>query len=253
MASVAEVAALADAIDDRLRALVLLAASCGLRRGELLALRRRDLDLLHGTVRVERTVHHLRGGTMVLGPPKTAVGHRRVVTPPHIVAEVESHLDAWVAAGPEALMFTTKAGDQLHPFMVQRAWEAARKAVGRGDLRFHDRATPATPWRSATGASTKELMARMGHASPQAALIYQHATEDRDRAIAEALSEMAGRSTVVPLRPARDHSGDSLGHIQVTPGPSGPASESPQASDQDIYQYPQRDSNPCCRLERAVS
>lgn len=43
---------------------------------------------------------------------------------------------------------------------------------------------------ASTGASTKELMARMGHASPRAALIYQHATAERDRAIADALSSM---------------------------------------------------------------
>ena len=41
-----------------------------------------------------------------------------------------------------------------------------------------------------TGASTKELMSRMGHASSRAALIYQHATEDRDIAIANGLSAL---------------------------------------------------------------
>ncbi len=198
-------------------------------------------------------MHHLRGGTMILGPPKTAAGHRRVVIPPHIVVEVEAHLEAWVGADPEDLMFTTRAGEKLRPYMVQRAWEAARKAVGVEHLRFHDLRHTGNTLAAATGASTKELMARMGHASPQAALIYQHATEDRDRAIAEALSEMAGRSTVVPIRPARDGSGDSLGHVQVTPGSSGVPGEAPQAPDQGKRQYPQRDSNPCCRLERAVS
>jgi len=46
----------------------------------------------------------------------------------------------------------------------------------------------------------KELMIRMGHANPRAALIYQHATAERDKAIAEALSELAGRSRTPPLR-----------------------------------------------------
>jgi len=43
------------------------------------------------------------------------------------------------------------------------------------------------PTSSATGASLKELMARLGHSSTRAALIYQHATRDRDQAIAKAL------------------------------------------------------------------
>jgi len=41
-----------------------------------------------------------------------------------------------------------------------------------------------------TGATTKELMARLGHASPRASLIYQHATDDRDRRIAERFGDM---------------------------------------------------------------
>jgi integrase len=61
IATVAQVAALADAIDERLRALVLLAAWCGLRRAELLALPRRHLDLLHGTVQVEAAMHNPAG------------------------------------------------------------------------------------------------------------------------------------------------------------------------------------------------
>jgi hypothetical protein len=48
---------------------------------------------------------------------------------------------------------------------------------------------------AATGASTKELMSRMGHASPRAALIYQHATRDRDAVIAAALSDLVGEVT----------------------------------------------------------
>ncbi len=40
-----------------------------------------------------------------------------------------------------------------------------------------------------TGASLKELMSRMGHASTRAALIYQHASEDRDKVIVEALGD----------------------------------------------------------------
>ena len=51
---------------------------------------------------------------------------------------------------------------------------------------------------AATGASTKELMRRAGHASPAAALRYQHATEDRDKAIADAFDEMF-RGDVLPI------------------------------------------------------
>jgi len=44
---------------------------------------------------------------------------------------------------------------------------------------------------AATGAALAELMARLGHTSPGAAMRYQHAANDRDRVIAEALSRLA--------------------------------------------------------------
>lgn len=46
-----------------------------------------------------------------------------------------------------------------------------------------------------TGATTKELMARLGHASPSAAMVYQHATADRDRLIADRLAEMVAEES----------------------------------------------------------
>lgn len=54
----------------------------------------------------------------------------------------------------------------------------------------HDLSHTGNTLAAATGASTKELMRRMGHASPRAALIYQHATHDRDAAMARALSDI---------------------------------------------------------------
>ena len=56
-----------------------------------------------------------------------------------------------------------------------------------------------------TGASTKDLMARMGHRSQVAAMRYQHATQARQEAIASALDELLAPEpdgTVIPLRKA---------------------------------------------------
>jgi integrase len=55
------------------------------------------------------------------------------------------------------------------------------------DLHFHDLRHVGGTLAAATGASLKELMARLGHSSTRAALIYQHATRDKDQAIAQAL------------------------------------------------------------------
>lgn len=66
---------------------------------------------------------------------------------------------------------------------------AVRRA-GMDGFRFHDLRHTGNTLAAATGASTRELMARMGHSSPQAALRYQHATREREHAIADALSTL---------------------------------------------------------------
>jgi len=82
--------------------------------------------------------------------------------------------------------------------VLRLSWAGARRAVGV-NYRLHDlRHLGATPAANA-GASTKEIMRRLDHASPQAALIYQHATEDRDKVIAAALAELAPKAEVVPI------------------------------------------------------
>jgi integrase len=76
---------------------------------------------------------------------------------------------------------------------LQRAWYRARRAVGLPDFHFHDLRHTGNTLAAAAGASTKELMSRMGHASARAALIYQHAVRERDIAIAGALSDAIER------------------------------------------------------------
>lgn len=68
-------------------------------------------------------------------------------------------------------------------------WDEAKGKVGVEHIRLHDLRHLAGTLAAATGAGTKELMHRLGHASPRAALIYQHATRERDIAIAEAMNE----------------------------------------------------------------
>ena len=70
-------------------------------------------------------------------------------------------------------------------------------------LRFHDLRHSAGTLSAVAGATTKELMARMGHSSPRAALIYQHATAERDGAIADALDRMVAGNLAASSRPER--------------------------------------------------
>ncbi len=82
-------------------------------------------------------------------------------------------------------------GGPLRLHVLQKAWSTARVAIGRPDLHLHDLRHTGATFTAIVGATTKELMARLGHASPDAALRYQHATSQRDASIAKALSALA--------------------------------------------------------------
>jgi integrase len=192
IASVAEVEEIAARVPERFQALILLAAWAGLRRGEVLGLERRDLDLSATRVRVERAVHHMTNGEVFVGPPKTDAGVRTVHFPEHLVPILRGHLERF--AGPEAtsLAFPGEAGGILRPHVLYKHWRRATEAIERPELRFHDLRHSSATWAAVVGGTTRELMNRLGHASPSAALRYQHATVERDRAIAELIGQLRG-------------------------------------------------------------
>lgn len=99
MLSIAEVDVLTAALPEPWRIAVELAAWCHLRLGEVLGLERRDIDLLHRRIHVERMAYDV-GGRLHLGPPKTEARRRTVSIPPHVVPTLECHLLAFV--GPES-------------------------------------------------------------------------------------------------------------------------------------------------------
>jgi integrase len=181
----------------------LTAGLAGLRQGELFALRRADVDLLHATITVRRKRLLLASGDVIEDDPKTMAGRRQVALPKPLADELEHHLGTYGGAGADSYVFRSVAGKPLERGNFRsRVWVPATRAVGLDGLRFHDLRHTAGTLAARTGATTKELMARLGHASPSAAMVYQHATEDRDRLIADRLTAMtseAGIASVMPL------------------------------------------------------
>ncbi len=90
-----------------------------------------------------------------------------------------------------ALVFTKANDSPLDRRNFHTMWRRATRAAGVSPYHFHDLRHLAATVAAVSGATTRELMRRMGHSSLRAALIYQHAAEDRDRAIAEAMSKLA--------------------------------------------------------------
>jgi integrase len=219
-ATMADLAAVCEVLPDCYTALVLLAAWCALRIGELTELRRKDIDLDEMVVWIRRGVTYIPGGeergrgTWHVGEPKTRAGMRPVAIPPHLEPVLRHHLAAFTGKRQDSLLWThpnrrdRSSTGRFDEHLSQSAWNftwrQARVAIGRPDLRFHDLRHTGATLAAASGATIKELMQRLGHTTPRAAMIYQEAAQERDKAIAAALSEFAtGGAKVVPLRRAK--------------------------------------------------
>jgi integrase len=197
IASSAQVAALVEAITPRYRAAVLLGAWCGLRRGEVLGLLRDDVDLVTGTVIIRRNrVELLSPAQAFDAPPKTDAGKRTVFIPPHVLPIVVAHMSTW--AGPDRV-FVGRDGRPMRGDAIRQAFTRARQQVGMPGFRFHDLRHTGQTLAASAGATLKDLMLRLGHASPVAAQRYLHAVDGRDAQIASALSDLAAHGDAARL------------------------------------------------------
>lgn len=201
-ASPEQVARVVEAIDTKYALMVELAAYRGLRFGELAGLRRRRVDLLHGTIAVEENAVELAGGRVEFGPPKTAAGQRTIALDPDLAKMVEAHLAEHVGTDPDALLFTSPEGHPLRRTKFRHRWLAACSAAKVPGLHFHDLRGSCLTLAAQTGATTAELMHLAGHTTPTVAMRYQHATVERDRAIADRLAQMRRAAAEDAVEPA---------------------------------------------------
>jgi len=172
--------------------MILVAAFATLRWGEVTALRRCDLASDGSWVRVSFAHTEVVGRGIVVGPPKSRAGVRTVAIPRAIRAEIVKHLMTYVDARPDALVFTGPKGGALRRAHFNKPHALGRDGpkLGAPGLHFHDLRHTGNHFAAQTGASTADLMARMGHDDMRAALIYQRATREADRRIADRMSDI---------------------------------------------------------------
>lgn len=195
-----EVASLAAAMDPSYRALVLVAAYTGLRAGELIGLRRKQVDLLRRTITVVEQVQYIGGRHLVL-PPKTAGGRRSVAVPATVAAALEEHLATYAEPGTEGLVFSAPEGGYLRlENFRSRAWLPAVATAGVGPLRIHDLRHTCASLAIAAGADIKVLQRMLGHASAALTLDrYGHLLPGQAQSVADRLDEMARLATPTEL------------------------------------------------------
>lgn len=135
--TVEEVHAIADAIDGRSRALVVVGAGLGLRQGEAFGLSRDRIDFMRRRVTIDRQLVRLDRGSM-LAPPKTARSVRTIPLPTFVAEELARHLEQWPSDDPDGLIFTAAWGGRLRrDGWNRRAWKPAAEAAKRPELTFH--------------------------------------------------------------------------------------------------------------------
>lgn len=199
----AEVLAIADAMPAEWRLGVLLGAWCALRSGEVRELRRRDIDLMRGTIRVSRGV--VRAGTTTyLGAPKTDAGIRTVQIPASLIDEVRAHLRDHAQLGADGLLFWGSNGRNADDRDWRREWLRACSAAGIEGIRFHDLRHVGLTYTAVAGATLRELQAIAGHTTPAMAMRYQEIAADHMTEVVKGLDAIISAATSAAGQTHRD-------------------------------------------------
>lgn len=188
-----EVTTLSHCIRPRYKAMVLVAAYGGLRFGELCALTRSSIDPMRNAVRVTRTLIDVNN-TVSFGPPKTKSSIRTITLPASIMRELVQHMEQFVGADPESLIFTFNTGGPIRrAWFRTRAWLPAVKKADLEGVRFHDlRHTFVALWVS-LGRNAKEVSKVAGHSSVAFTLDrYGHLYDVPDDTLAHRLDALLG-------------------------------------------------------------
>lgn len=188
-----ELTIIVDHTPERFKLMILLSAWCALRPAEVRALRRSDVDVKAGILKIRRAWDRTPGAPEVK-TPKTRAGTRDIAIPTGLMPRVREHLLAHAQPGTDGLLFPSARGQIVGDKVTADWYYPARKAAGRPDLRLHDLRHSGATWAGQGGATIAELMARLGHKTPAAAMRYQHAAAERDRAIADRIWEQQSQS-----------------------------------------------------------
>jgi integrase len=189
-----QVAALADAVLRRYRALVVVSAGLGLRQGEACGLTVDRVDFLRRRVRIDRqVVTPTKGSVCYFGPPKTPSSNR-VIPLPSIVADVLAAHIAEFGEGPERLIFTTSTGVMIARQTWLAAFSAAAKRAGI-DASSHDLRHHAASLLIASGCSPRAVASFLGHKNASETLnTYAHLWPDDEDRITAAIDVGLSRS-----------------------------------------------------------
>jgi integrase len=182
--------------DDDLYPLLRVAATTGLRRGEVCGLRWADVDHEAGRITVRRQLGVVNGKLAFSERTKSDHGRRSIDLGPKTVHVLRAHrrrqLEARLAMGAgytdHDLVFASVDGSPLHPEAVAKRFDRLERVAGVPRIRFHDLRHTHCAHLIAAGRNPREISRRLGHASPSFTLDrYGHLMPEADAQAAAAV------------------------------------------------------------------
>lgn len=184
-----------------LHALWLILITTGLRKGEVLGLAWSDINTTTGEFRVRRTVQRVRG-ELIFGKPKTKRSRRMLYLPPVCLAALKLHREKtsermnghWNPAPgqPDDLVFITRTGRVIEPRNVNTMLDRVLSKAKIDRSRVHDLRHTCATLLLMDGATTREVMDQLGHASiTTTANIYGHVLDAAKRKMADRMNQLA--------------------------------------------------------------
>lgn len=169
--------------EERLKVLLALAVTTGMRQGELLGLKWQDIDWKERQLQVRRSIARLKGRGIIEIEPKTAHSRRKIALPSFVLDLLQKHRatqrELRQKAGPswqeKDLVFCVWHGGYIHPSFLDRVFQRLVKKAGLPHLRFHDLRHSAVTILLGMGVPAQVVQEIVGHSDISVTLgIYGH-------------------------------------------------------------------------------
>jgi integrase len=184
---------------NRIEALFVLASVTGMRRGELLGLKWRDINFAEGVLSVRRTLVELKGGT-IESEPKSTSGNRSIVLPPFVLEVLKRHRVQQVKMRLEAetwqdrdFVFCTSHGTPFAAANLRTMFKALLNKAGLPDIRFHDLRHSVATMLLSLGTHPKVVQELLGHHSISITMdTYSHVMPTMQKNVMARLDDLLG-------------------------------------------------------------
>jgi integrase len=193
------------AAGERLAIVYALALFCGLRRGEILALRWRDVDLDKREIHIRNTLHQEKGGSFRLGEAKSISARRSISISVTLAAALARHRERQVkepriiveksssAAADWGLVVTSQTGRPLSKSTLRENFRRVLRTAGLPVLRIHDLRHSCAALLLGEGVGAHIVASFLGHSEVKTTLnIYGHVAQSHTRDAARTMDRLLG-------------------------------------------------------------